>query len=146
MHMMRASVAYRRSSNRFAGVCVCAPRFQAGFTLIEIIVVLVLLGILAVAAVSRMGNLTDDAGKQRLYSLVAAAQSQLSLEFSRRALTGENLEVAAQVTCDAVAISSPDAASNIACVGNLSNSVSITATLAGQSLSGTWASPAASGS
>lgn len=119
---------------------------RGGFTLIEIIAVLVLLGILAVAAIFRMGNLTEDAGKQRLHTLVAAAQSQLTIEFSRRSLAGENLDTVAQAACDAIAVSSSDAGANIACIGNIASSVNITATLAGQSTNGTWASPSVSGS
>ena len=122
------------------------PASSGGFTLIEIIVVLVILGILAVAGIARMGDMTDSASKQRLHTLVAAAQSQLSLEYSRRCLTGESVNIASQTACDAVAISSPDIAASIVCVGNVDATVNITATMDGLSLNGTWSSPSASGS
>ena len=88
-----------------------------------------------------------DASKSRGASaLVAAAQSQLSLEFARRATAALPFDTASQSICDWVIISSPDMVANIVCVGNLTDDVAITATIDSKSFSGNWNSPLAGGS
>jgi prepilin-type N-terminal cleavage/methylation domain-containing protein len=119
---------------------------QGGFTLIEIIAVLVILGFLSIVAVPQYMNLTDQAERQGANMLIATAQSQLSLEFSRRALAGASLETTTQSACDTVAVSSTNAATSIVCTGNFSGNVTITATYGGQTATGTWVCPVSSGS
>ena len=74
--------------------------------------------------------------------MVAAAQSQLSLEYSRRIITGNSLAVVSQNVCDMVSRSGGSGDASITCSGNLSDTeVSITATVEGQSVDANWASP-----
>ena len=117
-----------------------------GFTLIEMIAVLVMLGILGVSASVYYGSLLDTSKSSGASALVSAAQSQLSLEFARRATAGLTLDTASQPVCDWVVISSPRVVASIVCVGNLTDDVAITATLDAKSISGSWNSPLAGGS
>ena len=119
---------------------------SGGFTLIEILAVLLILGILAVTAVVYYASLLDESKSRGASTLVAAAQTQLSLEFSRRATAGLTLDTASQAICDWVVISSPEVVTNIVCVGNLTDNVSITATIDAKSFAGSWNSPVAGGS
>ncbi|MGE4536843.1 MAG: prepilin-type N-terminal cleavage/methylation domain-containing protein [Desulfovibrio sp.] len=118
---------------------------KAGFTLIEIVCVLVVVGIVAVTAITYYGTLLEDSKRRGAQNLVAAAQTQLSLEFARRAVAGLALEADAQNICGWVIIDSPEVAASIHCTGNIGGDVSITANIEEQNVTGNWNSPLAGG-
>ncbi|MNE00684.1 prepilin-type N-terminal cleavage/methylation domain-containing protein [Aeromonas rivipollensis] len=61
---------------------------QAGFTLIELVIVIIILGILAVTAAPKFLNLQDDAKAAAAQGVQAALQSASSLVYSKAALEG----------------------------------------------------------
>ena len=82
---------------------------QSGFTLIEIIAVLVVLGILAAVATPRFINLQDEAREKALEGAVAAAQSQVSMQFAENLLiedgdAAEAWETLPEAICDDVVL------------------------------------------
>lgn len=117
-------------------------RSQAGFTLVELIAVVCLVAIVIVAAIPKYNSMLDESRMQMAKSLTASAQSQLSLEYSRRLLLGNTLVETAQNVCDMISLSTSGADASITCSGNLSDAdVSITATVEGQSANTNWFSP-----
>lgn len=62
---------------------------QAGFTLIELVIVIIILGILAVTAAPKFLNLQEDAKKAAADGVLAAVQSSAQLVYSKSALEGE---------------------------------------------------------
>lgn len=118
----------------------------SGFTLVELIAVLVLLSILAMVATTYYYDFSAESRKTAAKSIVAAAQSQLSLEFSRRAVGRLTLNVASQPICDWVTIDSSGMDVTVICNGTLDGDVSITVSLGDTTLSGNWSSPIAGGS
>ena len=117
-----------------------------GFTLLEIVLVLVLFGILSVFALSNYFDIQGQSRKAAGQLVVAAAQSQLSLEFARRAASGLTLAVDAQQVCDDVVVSSSTETSSLVCTGNLTGTVTVTATINATPATGSWVSPVAGGS
>ncbi|RQM64192.1 prepilin-type N-terminal cleavage/methylation domain-containing protein [Aeromonas enteropelogenes] len=77
---------------------------QAGFTLIELVIVIIILGILAVTAAPKFLNLQDDAKKAAADGVLAAVQSSAQLVYSKSALEGEERS-------DDAAVSSSDGTS-----------------------------------
>ena len=61
---------------------------QAGFTLIELVIVIIILGILAVTAAPKFLNLQDDAKKSAAQGVQAAVSSSAQLVYSKSALEG----------------------------------------------------------
>lgn len=61
---------------------------QAGFTLIELVIVIIILGILAVTAAPKFLNLQDDAKKSAAQGVQAAVSSSAQLVYSKAALVG----------------------------------------------------------
>lgn len=61
---------------------------QAGFTLIELVIVIIILGILAVTAAPKFLNLQDDAKAAAAQGVQAAVSSSAQLVYSKAALEG----------------------------------------------------------
>ena len=62
---------------------------QAGFTLIELVIVIIILGILAVTAAPKFLNLQDDAKKAAADGVFSGVSSAMQLVYSKSALEGE---------------------------------------------------------
>lgn len=98
--------------------------------------------ILAIFGLARYFDLQQMAQRQTANALMATAQSQLSLEFSRRILSNEDLGVDSQTICDQVARGSAGATLTLTCAGSLSDaSIAITASVDGEPAVGTWINP-----
>lgn len=61
---------------------------QAGFTLIELVIVIIILGILAVTAAPKFLNLQDDARQAAADGVKASLQSAANLVYSKAAIQG----------------------------------------------------------
>ncbi|MGL6166594.1 MAG: prepilin-type N-terminal cleavage/methylation domain-containing protein, partial [Aeromonas veronii] len=71
---------------------------QAGFTLIELVIVIIILGILAVTAAPKFLNLQDDAKKAAANGVLAAVQSSAQLVYSRAVLDGKEKDETGNAT------------------------------------------------
>ena len=71
---------------------------QAGFTLIELVIVIIILGILAVTAAPKFLNLQDDAKKAAANGVLAAVQSSAQLVYSRAFLDGKEKDETGNAT------------------------------------------------
>ena len=67
---------------------------QAGFTLIELVVVIVILGILAVTAAPRFLNLQKDARQASLQGLAGAMNGAAGITYGKAAVTGNETKTA----------------------------------------------------
>jgi len=68
---------------------------QAGFTLIELVVVIVILGILAVTAAPRFLNLQKDARQASLQGLAGAMNGAAGITYGKAAITGNETKTTA---------------------------------------------------
>ena len=66
------------------------PRRSAGFTLIEICMVLVLLGILAAVAVPKFFDLQDESRQRAAVAAIAEAQARINATFGQKVLQGSS--------------------------------------------------------
>ncbi|WP_290025491.1 prepilin-type N-terminal cleavage/methylation domain-containing protein [Aeromonas salmonicida] len=71
---------------------------QAGFTLIELVIVIIILGILAVTAAPKFLNLQDDAKKSAAQGVQAAVSSSAQLVYSKAALVGVERDASGAVS------------------------------------------------
>ena len=71
---------------------------NAGFTLIELVIVIIVLGILAATAVPKFINLQDDARASAVKGAEAAIHSAANLVYSKSAIDGEENSSAASVS------------------------------------------------
>lgn len=116
---------------------------QKGFTLIEIIAVLVILGILAVVAVPKYFDLQDQARGAAANGLVAAAQSQLTLEYALKKLGNATAFNDPASVCANVTTSNITTEAVVwTCAGAVNGTVTITANVgAAANATGTWVNP-----
>ncbi|MBL0628080.1 prepilin-type N-terminal cleavage/methylation domain-containing protein [Aeromonas jandaei] len=70
---------------------------QAGFTLIELVIVIIILGILAVTAAPKFLNLQNDANEAAAQGVAAAIKSGAQLVYSRSAIDGSETSGASSV-------------------------------------------------
>ena len=60
------------------------PRAQAGFTLIELIIVIVVIGILAAVAIPKLSGMTDEANKAKNTAVLGALKSAWTIAFATK--------------------------------------------------------------
>ncbi len=73
---------------------------SAGFTLIELVIVIVILGILAITAAPKFLNLQSDARKSTLDGVKAAMESSASIVYSKAVIKG--LETSSAADTDGI--------------------------------------------
>ena len=73
---------------------------SAGFTLIELVIVIIILGILAVTAAPKFLNLQGDAREATLKGMKAAMESSASIVYSKAVIKG--LETSSAATVDSI--------------------------------------------
>ena len=71
---------------------------NAGFTLIELVIVIIVLGILAATAVPKFINLQDDAKASAMKGAEAALHSAANIVYSKAAIDGDETESTASVS------------------------------------------------
>lgn len=71
---------------------------SAGFTLIELVIVIIILGILAVTAAPKFIDLQSDARESTLKGVEAAAESVASMAYSKSVIQGNETASSAQTT------------------------------------------------
>ncbi|SIR54949.1 MSHA pilin protein MshA [Aeromonas sp. RU39B] len=108
-------------------------RKQAGFTLIELVIVIIILGILAVTAAPKFLNLQSDARKAAADGVKASLQSASQLVYSKAALKG----IESTAAGSSIGVSGADGTTILTNYGYPTNaSISAAVTLDGWAVSG----------
>ena len=73
---------------------------NAGFTLIELVIVIVILGILAVTAAPKFINLQNDARKSTVTAMAGAVKSAAAMTYSKAVLQHQDAAASGTITID----------------------------------------------
>ena len=78
---------------------------QAGFTLIELIIVIVIIGILAAVAIPKFTTVSDEAHKAKNTAILGAVKSAWSIAFAQAKVAPTTIQIGAQMTDPTCAVS-----------------------------------------